>query len=56
MKILSSFFALLFLASLAHAELKTDIEFARINDVSLTLDAFVPAGKGPFPTCILVQE
>jgi len=32
--------------------LKTDIEFAKINDVRLTLDAFVPEGKGPFPTCI----
>ena len=36
-------------------KLETDIEFAKINDVSLTLDAFVPEGKGPFPTCILVQ-
>jgi alpha-L-fucosidase 2 len=34
---------------------KTDIEFARIGDVSLTLDAFVPDGAGPFPTCILVH-
>ncbi len=34
---------------------KTDIEFARVGDVSLTLDAFVPEGKGPFMTCILVH-
>ncbi len=32
-----------------------DIEFAKQGDVSLKLDAFVPAGKGPFPTCILVH-
>lgn len=35
--------------------LKTDIEFAQIGDVSLTLDAFVPKGHGPLPTCILVH-
>ena len=35
--------------------LKTDIEFAKVGDVSLTLDAFVPDGAGPFPTCILVH-
>ena len=43
------------LALVARAELKTDIEFARAGDVSLTLDAFVPEGEGPFPTCILVH-
>ena len=35
--------------------LKTDIEFAKVGDVSLTLDAFVPEGAGPFPVCILVH-
>lgn len=35
--------------------LKTDIEFAKVGEVSLTLDAFVPVGPGPFPTCILVH-
>ena len=35
--------------------LKTDIEFAKVGDVSLTLDAFVPEGQGPFITCILVH-
>lgn len=35
--------------------IKTDIEFAKVGDVSLTLDAFVPEGTGPFPTCILVH-
>ncbi len=35
--------------------LKQDIEFAKAGDVSLTLDAFVPEGEGPFVTCILVH-
>jgi len=35
--------------------LQKDIEFAKVGDVSLKLDAFVPEGKGPFPTCILVH-
>lgn len=37
------------------AGLKTDIEFAKAGDVSLTLDAYTPDGDGPFPTCILVH-
>ena len=39
----------------APSGLKTDVEFAKVGDVSLTLDAFVPEGAGPFPTCILVH-
>ena len=35
--------------------LKQDIEFAKVGDVSLTLDAFTPEGEGPFATCILVH-
>lgn len=35
--------------------LKQDIEFAKAGDVSLTLDAYVPEGAGPFATCILVH-
>ena len=35
--------------------LKKDIEFRQVGDVSLKLDAFVPEGRGPFPTCILVH-
>ena len=35
--------------------LTKDIEFAKAGDVSLTLDAFVPEGPGPFITCILVH-
>ena len=46
---------LLALTFTAWAELKTDIEFASPGGVSLTLDAFVPEGDGPFPTCILVH-
>lgn len=46
---------LLLLCSTAFAELKTDIEFAKAGNESLTLDAFVPDGDGPFPTCILVH-
>lgn len=36
-------------------EWKTDIEFTRAGDVSLTLDAWIPEGKGPFPTVIVVH-
>jgi len=32
-----------------------DIEFARPNGVSLTLDASVPEGRGPFPAVIVVH-
>jgi alpha-L-fucosidase 2 len=46
---------LLLLAVAARAELKTDIEFAKAGGTNLTLDAFVPEGKGTFPTCILVH-
>lgn len=37
------------------AELRKDIEFAKPNGVSLTLDAYVPDGKGPFPSVIIVH-
>lgn len=54
----------LFTAAVSHAadakpfnfpRLKQDIEFAKAGGVSLTLDAFVPEGSGPFATCILVH-
>ena len=48
-------FFLLVLALTARAELKTDVEFSKPSGASLTLDAFVPEGAGPFPTCILVH-
>ncbi|MBI5773019.1 MAG: alpha/beta hydrolase [Verrucomicrobia bacterium] len=49
------FLCLLLLACTARAELKTDIAFTHVAGTNLTLDAFVPEGKGPFPTCILVH-
>ena len=39
----------------ARTEMKTDIVFATCGGTNLTLDAFVPQGEGPFPTCILVH-
>lgn len=49
------FLVLWLVAINAVAALKTDIEFARPGGFSLTLDAFVPEGPGPFATCILVH-
>ena len=46
---------LLLLALTSRAELKSDIVFATAGGTNLTLDAFVPEGEGPFPTCILVH-
>lgn len=45
----------LLLAVTARAELKTDIVFGTAGGTNLMLDAFVPEGDGPFPTCILVH-
>ena len=42
-------------ADSAAPSLRADIEFVKVGEVSLTLDAFVPEGPGPFPTCILVH-
>ncbi|WP_395745570.1 alpha/beta hydrolase fold domain-containing protein [Prosthecobacter sp.] len=57
-----AFLPILLLSTVLHAAdtltlpgLKQDIEFAKAGDVSLTLDAFVPEGAGPFATCILVH-
>ena len=41
--------------SATFADLKKDIEFAKPNGISLKLDAYVPDGKGPFPTIIIVH-
>ena len=49
------FLPLLLLALTARADLKTDIVYATAGGTNLTLDAFMPEGKGPFPTCILVH-
>lgn len=55
----SSLFAALlccvFFAITVRAELRKDIEFARPGGFSLTLDAYVPDGPGPFPTVIIVH-
>jgi acetyl esterase len=45
----------LLLTAAAFAGLKCDIEFAKAGDVSLTLDAYVPDGPGPFPAVIIVH-
>jgi alpha-L-fucosidase 2 len=45
----------LYAAGMAAGAMKRDIEFARQGDVKLTLDAWVPDGKGPFPTVIIVH-
>jgi acetyl esterase len=47
--------SLLFLTLPLAAELRTDIEFSKPGGVSLTLDAFVPEGKGPFAAIIIVH-
>jgi len=59
---LASLFCLLLATSLHAADkpfdlpgIKHDIGFAKVGDVSLTLDAYVPEGAGPFATCILVH-
>ncbi|MBK5295459.1 MAG: alpha/beta hydrolase [Acidobacteriia bacterium] len=53
MRLVSSFFTLGLLCFAG--ELKSDIEFARPGGMPLTLDAWVPDGKGPFPTVIVVH-
>ena len=56
---MTSRFLVLFCVLLAvltcQADLRKDIEFAKPDGFSLTLDGFVPEGDGPFPTCILVH-
>jgi acetyl esterase/lipase len=56
---LAALIALLGAAGLARAAdvpgLQKDIEYGKAGDVSLTLDAYVPEGDGPFATCILVH-
>lgn len=48
-------FLILLAASANAAQMRTDIEFAKKGDVSLTLDASVPDGVGPYPTVIVVH-
>lgn len=46
---------LLALTATARAAMHTDLTFATVAGTNLTLDAHVPEGTGPFPTCILVH-
>jgi len=41
--------------SVAAAEVKSDIEYGRADDVSLKLDVCIPDGDGPFPIAIIVH-
>jgi len=52
---LSAFLVCLSLCSHAPAEMIRDVEYAKPDGVSLTLDVNVPEGKGPFPIAILVH-
>ena len=42
-------------SELCATQFLTDLEYGRVGDVSLKLDAFVPDGDGPFPIAILVH-
>jgi acetyl esterase/lipase len=46
---------LLAICSSSRAGLTKDIEYGRVGDASLLLDAFVPDGPGPFPAVIMVH-
>lgn len=37
------------------SETKQDVEYGRVGDIRLQMDAHVPDGKGPFPAIILVH-
>src|SRR4051812_27620097 len=39
----------------AAAALQSDIEYGKAGGVSLKMDAWIPDGKGPFPTVIVVH-
>lgn len=49
------FLGLLLLSADVRAQLRTDIEFAKVADISLTLDAYVPEKNGSFPAVIVVH-
>lgn len=51
----TAFLAFVLAAGFAKAEMRTDVEFARRVVESLTLDAYVPDGPGPFPAVIIVH-
>ena len=53
--LLAAWFCCALFAIAARAEMRKDIEFAKLEGVSLTLDAYVSYGAGPFPTVIIVH-
>lgn len=53
--LLGAWFCCAVFATAARAELRKDIEFAKPGGFSLTLDAYIPDGAGPFPTVIIVH-
>lgn len=55
MKPALAFFLATTLATASHAGLTTDIEYAKVANESLKLDAYQPEGPGPFPAVILVH-
>src|SRR6266540_3305895 len=55
MNLMKFLVSLLLVSAPALAELRSDIEFAVKGDVRLTLDAYVPDGRGPFPAVIVVH-
>jgi acetyl esterase len=40
---------------LGKAEVRPDIEYGRVGDFSLRMDANIPDGKGPFPAVVIVH-
>jgi acetyl esterase len=54
-RILARFSLLLVFCACLKADLRKDIEYGKVGDLSLTLDAYVPEGPGPFPTAIVVH-
>ena len=48
-------FLFVLVSALAAASLQSNIEYGNAGGVSLKMDAWVPDGKGPFPTVILVH-
>jgi alpha-L-fucosidase 2 len=52
---LTGFFTLAIGATCIAADLRTDIEYARVGETPLVLDVSVPDGDGPFPVAILIH-
>src|SRR5438270_2823134 len=42
-------------SEISAGEVRRNIEYCRVAGQSLLLDAFVPAGAGPFPSAIIVH-